>query len=159
MLELARTDVAVVACLASPEALDALPIRAAATALRTAPDELLLLAAPAEAMAVREQTAGALAPLEEDALVLEVTDGWTAWTLGGADAREAFARLSMLELPPTGLVQGDVARVPTKIVAAIDRVHLLVPSSWGEYLRERILGLALEVREAGEPRAWEVTGP
>lgn len=158
MLELARTEVAVVACLASPEGLDALPTPAGATALRTAPDELLVLAVPEEAMAVREEAAGALAPLEEDALVLEVTDGWSAWTLSGPQAREAFSRLSALELPETGVVQGEVAGVPAKVVAEPERLHLLVPSCWAEHLRERIFAVTLEVREAPEPRAWEAAG-
>lgn len=158
MLELARTEVAVVACLASPGALDALPIPAGATALRTAPDELLVLAAPQRAATVREEAAGALAPLEEDTLVLEVTDGWSAWTLSGPQAREAFSRLSTLELPETGVAQGDVARVPAKVVAERERLHLLTPSCWSEHLRERIFALTLEVREAAEPRTWEAVG-
>lgn len=158
MPELARTEVAVVACLASPEALDALPTPAGATALRTAPDELLLLAAPEAAPAVRGEAARALAPLEDDAVVREVSDGWWAWTLQGPDARDAFARLSALELPEAGALQGDVARVPTKVLAEPERLHLLVPASWAEHVRERILALAIPVREAREPPPWGGAG-
>ncbi len=154
MLELACTEVAVVACLASAEALDALPTPEGATAFRTAPDELLLLLPPGAAEAAREAAAEALRALEEDALVLEVTGGWTAFTIAGHEAREAFARLSALEPPPTGLVQGDVARVPAKVVAETERLHLLIPSSWAEHVRERIRALALEVREAREASTW-----
>lgn len=152
MLELSRTEVAVVACLASAEALDALPAPEGATAFRTAPDELLLLLPPGAAEAAREEVAEALRALEGDALVLEVTDGWAMWTLSGPDAREAFTRLSALDL--TGPVQGDVARVPAKVVAEPERLHLLVPSSWAEHVRERICALALEVREARGSRTW-----
>lgn len=159
MLELARTEVAVVACLASPEALDALATPASATALRTAPDELLLLAAPSRAADAREAVEPHLRTLEEDALVLEVSDGWTAWTLSGPQAREAFARLSALEPPEQGFLQGEVARVPAKVLAEPERLHLLVPSSWAEHVRERILALALDVREALEPHTWEAIAP
>jgi sarcosine oxidase gamma subunit len=157
--ELSRTEVAVLACLAAPEAVDALAIPEGATPLRTAPDELLLLCGPSEAPAALAAAADAVRALDEDALVLEVSDGWTAFTLAGPDAREAFARLSALELPEHGSLQGDVARVPAKVLAGTERLHLLVPSSWAEHVRERILGLALEVREAPEPRTWEATDP
>jgi hypothetical protein len=149
----------VVACLATPEALDALPTPEGATACRTAPDELLLLTGPDAAGRVLAAASDRLRALDEDALALEVTDGWTAFTLAGPDTREAFARLSALELPVAGFLQGDVARVPAKVLAEPERLLLLVPSSWAEHVRERILGLALDVRERPEPRPWEATAP
>jgi hypothetical protein len=60
----------------------------------------------------------------------------------------------MLELPKAGVVQGDVARLPVKVVADGERLHLLVPSSWSEHLRERILSLVPDVGEDAEPHAW-----
>ena len=157
MPELSRTAVAVVACLAAPEALDALPTPEGATACRTAPDELLLLTGPDAAEAILAAASDRLRALDEDALALEVTDGWTALSLEGPHAREAFARLSALELPEAGFLQGDVARVPAKVLAGPERLLLVVPSSWAEHVRGRILALALDVRERPEPRPWEAT--
>ncbi|GIV00641.1 MAG: hypothetical protein KatS3mg014_2256 [Actinomycetota bacterium] len=113
--------------------------------------------APDAVEAILAEAAEPLRALDGDALVLEVTDGWTAFTLAGPDAREAFARLSALELPEEGFLQGDVARVPAKVLAEPERLHLLVPSSWAEHVRERILALALDVRERPEPRSREAT--
>ena len=156
MLELVRTEAALVGCFASPETLDAVHVPKTMTACRVAPDELLLIGPPGSAARVAAAASKALHGGDDDALVLDVTDGWTVWTLGGADAHDAFERLSMLELPEAGIVQGDVARLPVKVVVDGGRLHLAVPSSWAAYLRERIVGLALELREDPEPRAWVV---
>lgn len=153
MLELARTRTDVVSCLAEAAALDALERPRGALPIRVAPDELLLVGHPGSAPAF-EQAAAPLVELDDDAVVMDVTDGWTVWSLAGSQAREAFERLSMLELPTAGVVQGDVARLPVKVVADGDRLHLFVPSSWGAYLHDRIAGLELAIAEDGEPRAW-----
>ena len=154
MLELARTEAAVVTCMASPEALDAVHVPRTVTMVRVAPDELLLIGAPGSAARVVAAAAKTTHGIDDDALVMDVTDGWTVWTLGGGDAHDAFERLSMLELPAVGVVQGDVARLPVKVVVDGERLRLAVPSSWAAYLRERIVGLALEVREDAEPHPW-----
>jgi sarcosine oxidase gamma subunit len=154
VLELARTEAAFVSCMASPEGLDALHVTRSLTALRVAPDELLLVGRPASAARIVAAAAKTLQGSDDDALVMDVTDGWTVWTLGGDDAHEAFERLSMLELPAGGVVQGDVARLPVKVVVDGARLHLAVPSSWAAYLRERIVALDLTIAEEGEPRAW-----
>lgn len=154
MLELARTEAGLVGCFASAEALDAVHTPKGATACRVAPDELLLIGAPGSPAKVAAAASKTLHAADNDALVLDVTDGWTVWTLGGTDAHDAFERLSMLRLPETGVVQGDVARLPVKVLVDGERLHLAVPSSWAAYLRERIVGLALELREDDEPHAW-----
>lgn len=154
MLELARTEAALTTCLAAAEALDAVHVPRTVAACRVAADELLLIGAPGSVTRAASAAAKALRELDEDALVMDVTDGWTVWTLSGADARGAFERLSMLELPASGVVQGDVARLPAKAVAERGRVHLAVPSSWAAYLHERIVELPLPVAEDGEPHAW-----
>lgn len=153
MPELARTQADVVACLAGAEALDALQRPRGALPIRVAPDEMLLVAHPGSARAL-ERAAGAVREADADALVTDVSDGWAVWSLSGPGSREAFTRLSMLGLPNAGVVQGDVARLPVKVVADGERLHLLVPSSWAEHLRERILSLAPNVREDVQPRAW-----
>jgi hypothetical protein len=153
VLELARTRADVVVCLADAEALDALERPRGSLPIRVAPDELLLIAHPGAAHAL-ERAARTLRGNDDDALVMDVSDGWTAWSIAGPGSREAFGRLSMLHLPRAGVVQGDVARLPVKVVADGDRLHLLVPSSWSEHLRERIVALVPDVREDAEPRAW-----
>jgi hypothetical protein len=87
-------------------------------------------------------------------VVLDTTDGWAVWTLEGDAAREAFARLSAVPLPSEGFAQGDVAHVPVKVVVTPERLHLLVPAMWGAYLRERVIGAGLPVRERFEPVPW-----
>jgi sarcosine oxidase gamma subunit len=76
--------------------------------------------------------------LDPDAVVCDVSDGWVAHTLGGPGSREAFARLSELELPASGFVQGAVARIGVRVLVDGDRVDLLVPSMLAAHLRERI---------------------
>ena len=154
MLELARTEAAFVSCMGAAEALDAVHVPKTVTAVRVAPDELMLLGAPGSAAKIVGMASKALRGTDDDALVTDVTDGWIIWTLGGEDAHDAFERLSMLELPQAGIVQGDVARLPVKVVVDGTRLHMAVPSSWAAYLHERIVGLALAVAEDGAPQAW-----
>ena len=127
---------------------------AGAYACRVAPDEVLLLAKAGTAAKVVEAATGKARSHDADAVVLDATDGWVIWTLVGPQAREAFARLSALELPDEGFTQGDVAHVPVKVVALPDRVHLLVPAMWGPYLRGRIVEVGLPVRETTEADPW-----
>lgn len=145
MLELVRTPVTVVAAFASSEALDALS-PAGAYRCRVAPDEAMFVG-PADAAAALVRDASAVTPGDPDAVVLDVTDGWTVLTLSGDEAREAFSHLSELELPEEGYVHGDVAHVPVRVIAAPGRLRLFVPAMWGEYLVERILGLGLDIIE------------
>lgn len=157
MLELRATETGVVTCVASADAVDAVVDAApdGARAFRIAPDEAMLLAdAPDETntvvTAAHERTTGA----DPDAVVLEVSDGWAAWALDGDATRDAFARLSALELPERGFVQGEVASVPVRVVAEPEHVVLLVPSMWSEHLRSRIRSRCadLGVREVESAR-------
>jgi hypothetical protein len=132
--ELREGAVRVTGVFASPEACDRLP-----EAYRIAPDEAMLLGDVPEGL---EATVLALDP---DALVLDVTDGWGLLELLGSDAREAFARISELELPERGFVQGEVARVGVRVLVEDDRLRLLVPAMWTEHVRERILADATEL--------------
>lgn len=134
MAELREGAVRVTGVFASPEACERLP-----EAYRIAPDEAMVLGDPPERLeaAVRE--------LDPDALVLDVSDGWSLLELEGPDAREAFARISELELPERGFVLGEVARAGVRVLAEGDRVRLLVPAMWTEHVRERILTDAAEL--------------
>ena len=66
---------------------------------------------------------------------MDVSDGWAAFELAGDDVAEAFARLSELELPEDGFVQGDVARIRVKVFSTPDRITILVPAMLGDLPR------------------------
>ena len=67
---------------------------------------------PAVATDVVREVADRIAALDGDAVVLDVTDGWAAWSLVGDDAAHALSYLSQLDAPQDGgFVQGDVAHV------------------------------------------------
>jgi sarcosine oxidase gamma subunit len=126
VLELDASSTSLIGVFGEPGALDALD-----GVYRVAPDE---------AMAVGEPDTIATTLLEDPhAVVLDVTDGWAALTLSGANLRAAFARLSALRLPDEGFVQGDVARVPARVIVERDRLRILVPAMWAEHLRSQIL--------------------
>jgi hypothetical protein len=131
--------VAVVLCSADAAALDALVAPGhGARMLRTAPDEALFVAGPAVAADVTREVEDRIAALDHDALVLDVSDGWAAWSLAGDDARRAFSFLSHLDPPSDGVfVQGDVARVAAKVLDEPDGLTILVPAYWREHVRER----------------------
>ena len=141
MVELRARSLAVVLCSADAAALDALvtPGHGART-LRTAPDEALFVAAPEVAADVAREVADRIAALEGDALVLDVSDGWAAWSLIGDDAGQALSYLSQLEPPADGaFVQGDVAHVGAKVLGEPDGLTILVPAYWRDHVRERAI--------------------
>jgi len=125
--ELRTERVTLTSVFAEPRAIDALD-PGAAVLCRIAPDEALLVGgAPAGGVA------------DPHAVVLDVTDGWSVFALSGDTPRSAFAYVSAVPLPDEGFVQGDVAHVPVKVIVERDAIRFLVPSMWGEYLRDRIL--------------------
>lgn len=154
MLEVSRSDLRVLRCLARPRELDRLLAPAGALVFRVADDEALVLAAG-------DVDAGAeLDAADGNVAVLDETDGWAVWTLAGSDAEDAFRRLSDLRLSARrpAFAQGSVVSVPGKVVAVEDGIHLLVPSPFGHRLRARI-ALAcrdLDVREVA-PRPLAIT--
>lgn len=131
MAELRIVSPRVIAVLASAEAIDALLVHVGATTCRVAPREALVIGVPALPVA---DLVGDM----RGAMVEDVTDGWAAFELAGDDVHEAFARLSELELPDVGSVQGDVARIGAKVLAAPGRVTILVPAMLGTFVEERI---------------------
>jgi hypothetical protein len=134
VVEVRTPDLDVTLVLASPEACAA--VVAAIPGVRVGPvatDELLLVG---EAdLAILE---GAVGPVDGDGLVIDVSDGWTAWELHGADAPDVFARLSELPLLDAAFMQGDVARLPVKVFVEPGLITLLVPAMWGDHLGARI---------------------
>jgi sarcosine oxidase gamma subunit len=75
---------------------------------------------------------------DPDAVVIDVSDGWALVLLEGPGAREAFARLSELELPARGFVQGEVARIGARALVREGGIGLLVPAMLEAHVRERI---------------------
>jgi hypothetical protein len=139
--ELTRADVAVVLCSADEAALDALVLPGLGSRpLRTAPDEFLFVCEPAVATDVAREVADRVAALDADAVVLDVSDGWASARVRGPDAAQAFSYVSQLDPPGAqGFVQGDVAHVAAKVLADVDGLTILVPSYWGDHLRERLI--------------------
>ncbi len=129
MAELRAVSPTVVAVLASAATCDGVAAPAGANLCRVAPRELLLIG---------DVEAGDLRVDEPGAIVEDVSDGWAAFELAGDDAAEAFARLSELELPDDGFVQGEVARIGAKILVAPGRLTIFVPAMLGAFLEERI---------------------
>lgn len=137
-VDVAATPLGVVHALASADALDRLVVPGRARACRVAEDELLLLCARDDVAEIVREVRDRLGAGDADALVLDVTDGWAAVTLSGRDPRGTFAYLSALELPVEGFVQGEVVRVPAKVVVDADRILVLVPSMFGAHLHDRL---------------------
>ena len=135
MIELDRLARSVVECCAEASALEELAVPDA-TVLRIAPDQAMLVGEAGREGALLD---GALRSLGPHALVEDATDGWIAWVLRGDDLLRAFSFLSRLEPPGEGFIQGDVARVPVKVISSPGRLELLVASMWSEHLRDRIV--------------------
>jgi sarcosine oxidase gamma subunit len=147
VVELGSVHATVIDVLASPSACDGLADAGivGASLGRVAPDELLVIGGEDGTALAAGDVANAID--DADALVLDVTDGWSAWVLEGADAASPLARLSELRLPGRGFVQGAVANMPAKILVDGDtRIRVLVPSMLGAAFRERILR---DARHAG----------
>jgi hypothetical protein len=139
----------VVVGFASADALDAVRAPAGARVCRIASDETAFVCAADATGEVLDAIAPQIARGDNDGFALDVSDGWASFTLTG-DVRRAFSYLSELQLPtPGGFLQGDVLRVPVRVLAGEGRVDLLVPSPWGRYLHDEILDAlrALNVRE------------
>lgn len=141
MPEVRERPLGVIVCAADPPALDRLVAPGhGARMLRVAPDELMAVAKRDVIDDVRREIHDRITVLDDDALVVDDSDGWTAIALTGPDADRALSYLSALQPPAADdLVQGDVARVAAKIVREPDGLLVLVPAYWGEHLRTRAI--------------------
>jgi hypothetical protein len=140
--ELAPRSLGVVVCAADAPSLDALvPPGHDARHIRTAPDETLFVSSPAVTGDVVRALIDRIGALDDDGLVLDVSDGWASWSLAGDDVAAAFAAVSTLDMPgPGGAVQGAVAGVAAKVLGEADDVlTILVPAYWSNHLRERLV--------------------
>jgi hypothetical protein len=129
--ELRVVSPTVIAVLASIGAIDALRVTSDATVCRVAPREALVIGGSGV-------SAADVVLDEQGAIVEDVTDGWAGFELIGDDVHNTFARLSELELPQEGFVQGDVLRIGAKVVVTPGRSTILVPAMVGSFVEERI---------------------
>jgi len=124
---------------ASADAIDAVQAPAGARACRIASDEIAFVCQVDAVAGVLDAIATQIARGDSDGFALDLSDGWTGFTLTG-DVARAFSYLSELELPDSGaFVQGDVLRVPARVLTGDDQIDLLVPSPWGTYLHDEML--------------------
>lgn len=131
MAELRSISPTIVAVLASSDACDRVEAPEGTTAMRIAPRELWLVGL-ADPDAVRTGVD------EPGALVEDVSDAWTAFELEGDDVRELVERVSELELPDAGWIQGEVARAGAKLIVRPAAVTVLVPAMLGAHIEQRI---------------------
>jgi glycine cleavage system aminomethyltransferase T len=165
--ELHAAETAILACLASAEALDrAGAVRPGAvgrlpglpgTAVRVAPDELWLLGPRPARAALREAAAAWLAAADPGGIVVDLTSGWAGWLVRGPGARAVLGRVSV-NPPPSALpalLQGALAGVPGRVVVAADGDWYLVPAPVGHHLRDRILEAGADLGVVtGAPRPF-----
>jgi hypothetical protein len=111
---------------ATPAAIDALPVPAGVTALRLAPDDLLLLGDVAVVVAG-----------DRDAIVC-ADDGWAVQRLTPAEADRLVATHGDWLVPATGTAQGSLAGIPVKLQAAGEAVALVVPRPYLADALERL---------------------
>jgi glycine cleavage system aminomethyltransferase T len=138
--DLVRAGVGVIVCLASSEALERLIAPGyGAIEVRTAPDEVRFICDAEATPDVEREVRDRIAALEPDAMVHDATDGWVAWSVRGADARDAFAAVSPLEAPAAGAwTLGDVARVPATVLGGTSGLTVMVAAYHDDHLRDRL---------------------
>jgi sarcosine oxidase gamma subunit len=132
---------------AEPSQLDALSL-ADAIVHRVAPDEAMVTGVAGGA----DVLVGTVTKAVEDdpgAVVLDDSDGWAAWAIAGPDARRAFSRVSPLELPAAGSIQGDVLRLPARVAASANEVVVFVPAAYGAWVERKLRERCPELTGAG----------
>jgi hypothetical protein len=117
--------------------------------MRVAADETMAVVDAEFSDDVRRELDDRVTALDDDALVVDASDGWAAIGLTGDDADRAFSYLSALAPPDAdGFTQGDVARVAAKVLREPNGLVIFVPAYWGEHIRARAVAdaRATEVR-------------
>jgi len=150
VLSLAPLKFSLVVCVGQAPHLNSIAVPGAVK-LRIAPDEVILLGANGSA----ERVVRFVHDCENDrVLAVDQTDGFVGWSLRGESAFELFARMSAVNVSVAkpSFHQGLVERVPTKILATDHRLDLLISSTLGHHVRDRILSIGrdLGVHEADE---------
>ena len=147
MLDLSPVSAVLIRCFGEPRVLDGFPPVAGAAACRVASDELILLGAPAAKETLIAQATAYLGSADPDGLVIAHTDAWSFWAISGEAARRAFARLSANALPRSSpaFIQGAIAHLPGKALVLSDYIVILVPSTTGHHLPERVLAACADL--------------
>ena len=159
MLELLRTRSCVVACMASPPAIDACERVPGALAGRISEDEAMLVASPPSSASVLAAAVDRASAADDDALVLDVSDGWATWTLRGRAAAAAFSSLSQLAIPARGVVAGEVAGVAARVAVTDAGIHVFVPSMLEAHVRSVIVRRCARFRPTdGGTEDWAADG-
>ena len=127
----------VITVLAPADVCDRVEAPPGASQLRVGPRELMLVG--------EIDVAAVGAAAGETSLVEDVSDAWVSLVVEGADAPEAFARLSELRLPAEGWIQGEVARTAAKVLVEPGRLTMLVPANLAAHAEERVRADAAEV--------------
>ncbi len=141
MLELSLVDATIVACHAAATVLDALSPLSDTCVARVARDESWVVGPRAGRCSLVRSVEQSLHALAPDTLVVDQTDGWTVWSIGGNGASQALARLTLMPLDPraAGFHQGVVAGVPAKVIATPTGYQVFVPAPVGHHIGDRVL--------------------
>jgi sarcosine oxidase gamma subunit len=141
VLELTLLDATIVVCYAAAAVLDAWSPASNRFTARVARDELWVVGPRSGRCDLMQSVEQSLRGQAPDALVVDQTDGWTAWSIGGAGAAQALARLTVIPLHGTteGFQQGAVAGIPAKVLATATGFQVFVPAPVGHHLRDRLL--------------------
>jgi hypothetical protein len=146
VLEIARVRAAVVRCFAERGVLDLFPPSGGAVA-RIAPDELWLIGPESARADLAQRAKSYISGADPDGVAVDQSDGWMAWTVGGAGVTTVLARLSTIALPPgrPAFSQGMVAEVPAKVLMQGGQLHLFVSSQYGHHIPGRILAACADL--------------
>jgi hypothetical protein len=140
VLEIRPSRAVIILCMGDARAWDVAP-RAGATVCRVAQDERWIVGPAGAADELWAWAAAQAQTIGPSAYAVDVTDGWTVWTITGSGTDEAWARLSENRVPPgrPAFVQGAVATIPAKAIVQDGCIHFFTPSPLGHHLPRRIL--------------------
>jgi hypothetical protein len=140
VLEICQSQAYVIGCFGKPSALERLEVPEALTVL-VAADERLLLTDLDLGQRLLDSVESSLSAADASAVVVNLTAGFSIYTLRGADRYEAFARLCAVRQPESGSVaQALFAHIPAKIIASDEAFHIVVSSVLAHQLLERVMG-------------------
>jgi hypothetical protein len=158
VLELSLVEATIVACYAAASVLDAWAAPAGAYLVRVARDELWVIGARADRTTLMPLVEESVRSAASDVMVVDQTDGWTAWSIEGSGASQALGRLTVMPLERCAgaFHQGAVAGVPAKVIATAGGFQVLVPAPVGHHLRDRVIESCADLTPAlGSARPFE----
>jgi hypothetical protein len=140
VLDLIPISAALIRCFSEPARLDAFPVVDGAAVCRVAPDEAIVIGPRERAEELLAHVAANIGS-DPNSLAIPLTDAWSFWALQGEQASEAFRRVSTNALPTVvpALIQGAIAQLQGKTLVLANYIVLMVPSSVGHHVPERIV--------------------